>query len=94
MKIQLDSPPRQWFAVRKYGVKSCLTLLTKDPVQSLNPPPLKIIATDLTSSAQSTNSGQFTLLLHVRAVECRDDAYEYLAKWIYDIHTCKFIYMI
>ena len=54
--------PKQWLAVRKYGVPSLAVLLINDPVHAANPP-FTINATAFFSTCQSAPSGQFTLML-------------------------------
>ena len=62
MYVQLLGLPKQWLAVRKYGVPSCAVLLTKAPVQTAKLPWM-INATLLLSTDQGAPSGQLTLML-------------------------------
>ena len=51
----------QWLAVKKYGVPSSNVLFTSVPVH--NPPPARILATDLISLDHGVPSGQITSML-------------------------------
>src|SRR5690606_2822498 len=66
-KTQVLLPPRQWFAVRKYGVPLFAQLLMSWPVQRPEPPTV-IMATLRIWSRQGSPSGQITLLLQLPLV--------------------------